>query len=108
MTAAPLAPVLALAAVVYALMGSGRGIAGVAMNTSLMEQIPQHFMGRVQNTFYAAGTTLQVLQSYLVGAVAQWNLVAGFSVIGIVYAIGFISAMWPVRTTQPAAIASAE
>src|SRR5712692_4038793 len=85
MTAAPLAPVLMLAVLIYALMGSGRGITGVAMNTSMMEQIPQHFMGRVQNTFYTAGTALQVLQSYLVGAVAQWNLVAGFSVIGIVY-----------------------
>src|SRR5439155_1308475 len=71
------------------------------MNTSLMEQIPQHFMGRVQNTFYAAGTTLQVLQSYLVGTVAQWNLVAGFSVIGMVYAIGFISTTWPVHVARP-------
>src|SRR6266567_4283057 len=83
----------------HALMGSGRGITGVAMNTSLMEQVPQHFMGRVQNTFYATGTLLQVLQSYLVGAVAQANLIAGFSVIGLVYAIGFISATWPVRAT---------
>ena len=102
MMAAPLAPVLMLAVLIYALMGSGRGITGIAMNTSLMEQIPQHFMGRVQNTFYAAGTALQVLQSYLVGAVAQWNLVAGFSVIGMVYAIGFVSATWPVRVVQPA------
>ena len=108
MTAAPLAPIFVVAVVIYAVMGSGRGITGVAMNTSLMEQIPQHFMGRVQNTFYLAGTTLQVLQSYLVGAVAQWNLVAGFSVIGIVYAIGFVSAMWPVRVSQPAKVASAE
>jgi len=105
MIAAPLAPVLMIAVLIYALMGSGRGITGIAMNTSLMEQIPQHFMGRVQNTFYAAGTTLQVLQSYLVGAVAQWNLVAGFSVIGIVYAIGFLSATWPVRV---AALAEAK
>src|SRR5438874_1691070 len=97
MIAAPTMPFLALAVVVYALMGSGRGITGVAMNTSLMEQIPKHFMGRVQNTFYFAGTLLQVLQSYLVGAVAQTNLIAGFSVIGLVYAIGFISATWPVR-----------
>jgi MFS family permease len=100
MTAAPLAPVLAVAVVIYALMGSGRGITGVAMNTSLMEQIPQHFMGRVQNTFYAAGTMLQVMQSYLVGAVAQRSLVAGFSVIGMVYAVGFVSATWPVRISQ--------
>jgi MFS family permease len=108
MTAAPLAPVLMIAVAAYAIMGSGRGVTGVAMNTTLMEQIPQHFMGRVQNTFYAAGTTLQILQSYLVGAVAQWNLVAGFSVIGIVYAIGFISAMWPVRVSRPAGVAPAE
>jgi len=108
MTAAPLTPVLIIAVLFYALMGSGRGITGVAMNTSLMEQIPQHFMGRVQNTFYFAGTALQLLQSYLVGAVAQWNLVAGFSVIGIVYGVGFISAMWPVRVTRSAQVASAE
>lgn len=100
MTSAPLAPALAIAVVIYALMGSGRGITGVAMNTSLMEGIPQHFMGRVQNAFYAAGTTLQVLQSYLVGAVAERKLVAGFSVIGVVYALGFLSATWPIRTRQ--------
>ena len=97
MIAAPTMPFLALAVAVYALMGSGRGITGVAMNTSLMEQVPHHFMGRVQNTFYATGTALQVIQSYVVGAVAQVNLIAGFSVIGLVYALGFISATWPVR-----------
>jgi MFS family permease len=102
MISAPTMPVLALSVLVYALMGSGRGITGVAMNTSLMENIPQHFMGRVQNIFYAAGTALQVLQSYLVGAVAQRNLVAGFSVIGFVYALGFVSATWPIRVQKPA------
>lgn len=100
MISAPTMPVLALAVVVYAFMGSGRGITGVAMNTSLMERIPQHFMGRVQNTFYFGGTLLQLLQSYLVGAVAQKNLVAGFSVIGLVYAVGFGTATWPVRVQQ--------
>ena len=108
MTAAPTMPWLALAVVIYALMGSGRGITGVAMNTRLMEQIPQHYMGRVQNTFYAAGTTLQVLQSYLVGAVAERSLVAGFSVIGMVYALGFLSATWPVRVHEPASVGQAE
>lgn len=102
MISAPIMPVLALAVLIYALMGSGRGITGVAMNTSLMEQIPQHFMGRVQNAFYAAGTALQILQSYLVGAVAQRNLAAGFSVIGLVYALGFVSATWPIRARQAA------
>jgi MFS family permease len=108
MTSAPVMPILALAVLVYALMGSGRGITGVAMNTSMMEQIPQHFMGRVQNTFYFAGTLLQVLQSYLVGAVAQRNLIAGFSLIGFVYAIGFVTATWPVRTDRPMELTAAE
>ncbi|PYV47685.1 MAG: hypothetical protein DMG92_15780 [Acidobacteria bacterium] len=108
MTSAPIMPVLALAVVVYALMGSGRGITGVAMNTSMMVQIPQHFMGRVQNTFYFAGTLLQVLQSYLVGAVAERNLIAGFSVIGFVYAIGFVTATWPVRIHHPVELTQAE
>jgi MFS transporter, DHA3 family, macrolide efflux protein len=98
MTLAPLSPALGIAVAFYGIMGSGRGISGVAMNTSLMEQVPKHFMGRVQNTFYFAGTFLQIVLGFLVGAVAQWNLVAGFSIIGMVYAIAFVTASWPVPT----------
>jgi MFS family permease len=101
MILAPLSPALAIAVFVYAVMGSGRGLSGVAINTSLMEQVPQHFMGRVQNTFYFAGTSLQIALALLVGAVAQVNLVAGFSIIGIVYAIAFVSAIWPVGEPVP-------
>ncbi|HLW87607.1 MAG TPA: MFS transporter [Terriglobales bacterium] len=102
MTCAPLASALALAVVVYGIMGWARGINSIAMNTSLMEQVPPHFMGRVQNTFYFVGTSLQIVLALLVGAVAQANLVAGFSIIGMVYAIGLVSAIWPVRATVPA------
>jgi MFS family permease len=101
MVVAPLAPALALAVLVYSIMGSARGVTGVAINTSLMEQVPQHFMGRVQNTFYFAGTSLQIALALLVGAVAQASLVAGFSIIGIVYAIAFVSAIWPVGDPVP-------
>src|SRR5580704_5795688 len=96
MTCAPLAPVLALAVLVYGVMGWARGINSIAMNTSLMEQVPPHFMGRVQNTFYFVGTSLQIVLALVVGAVAQVSLVAGFSVIGLVYAVAFVSASWPV------------
>jgi MFS family permease len=108
MTSVPTMPFLALAVLAYGIMGSGRGITGVAMNTSLMEQIPQHFMGRVQNTFYVAGTMLQVLQSYVVGAVAQRKLIAGFAVIGMVYAIGFVTATWPMRVPQPVEVGQSD
>ena len=106
MSLVPLSPLLWIAVAVYLMMGSGRGVAGVAMNTSLMQQVPPHFMGRVQNTFYFAGTVLQIALGLLVGAVAQANLVAGFSIIGLVYAVAFACASWPVKigvlgTSQP-------
>src|SRR6478609_566404 len=101
MIVAPLSPWLAVAVAIYAIMGSGRGISGVAMNTSIMEQVPQHFMGRVQNTIYFAGTFLQIVLALLVGAVAQWNLAAGFAIIGMVYAVAFVTAVWPVAAGRP-------
>jgi DHA3 family macrolide efflux protein-like MFS transporter len=96
MTLVPLSPSLAIAVAIYGIMGTARGLTGVANNTSIMEMVPQHFMGRVQNTFYFAGTVLQVVIGFLVGAVAQYNLVAGFAIIGMVYAVAFVSAIWPV------------
>jgi len=101
MILAPLSPWLAIAVLAYGAMGSARGISSVAMNTSIMEQVPQHFMGRVQNTFYFAGTALQMVVGLLVGAVAQFNLVAGFSIIGLVYVAAFVSANWPVGAATP-------
>ena len=102
MIVVPLSPLLAIAVAIYGIMGSGRGVSGVAINTSLMEQVPQHFMGRVQNTFFFAGTALQVFLGFLVGAVAQFNLIAGFSIIGLVYAVALVSASWPARITSAA------
>jgi DHA3 family macrolide efflux protein-like MFS transporter len=108
MILAPLSPMLAIAVFLYGVMGSARGVSGVAMNTSIMEQVPLHFMGRVQNTFYFAGTALQICLALLVGAVAQVSLVAGFSVIGLVYAVAFVSASWPVAAPVPVEVSTAE
>lgn len=92
----PLSRVLALGVFFYSLMGSARGVSGVAMNTSLMEQVPKHLMGRVQNTFYFGGTLLQIVLGISVGLTAQKvNLTAGFAIIALVYAIAFVSATWP-------------
>ncbi len=100
MSVAPLSRVLAAAVVIYAIMGSGRGISGIAMNTSIMEQVPPHFMGRVQNAFYFAGTLLQIMLAFAVGAVSQLNLVAGFAIIGMVYAVAFLACSWPVAAVS--------
>jgi hypothetical protein len=40
--------------------------------------------------------------------VAQRNLIAGFSVIGFVYAIGFVTATWPVRINRTVELTAAE
>jgi MFS family permease len=108
MILAPLSPLLAIAVFIYGVMGSARGVSGVAINTSLMEEVPQHFMGRVQNTFYFAGTALQICLAVLVGAVAQVSLVAGFSIIGLVYAVAFVSASWPVGAAARVEVGTAE
>jgi MFS family permease len=100
----PYSPWLALAVLLYAAMGSGRGVSGVAMNTSLMEQVPPQVMGRVQNTFYFFGTLLQVVLGLMVGWVAsRISLAAGFGVIAAVYALAFGSACWPVKAPQAVA-----
>jgi MFS family permease len=96
---APIAPFLFLAISLYFLMGSARGVGGVAMNTSLMEMVPKHLMGRVQNAFYFAGTFLQLVLAIGVGVVAhKVSLVAAFAILACVYGMSFVAAIWPVAT----------
>lgn len=88
-----------MAIATYFLMGSARGVGGVAMNTSLMEMVPQHLMGRVQNTFYFGGTFLQLLLALSVGAVAhKVSLVVAFAILGCVYGLSFVASSWPLGT----------
>ena len=97
---APISGFLVLAIATYFLMGSARGVGGVAMNTSLMEMVPKHLMGRVQNTFYFGGTVLQIVLAILVGAAAQKiSVVVGFAVMASVYGLSFVAASWPVPAT---------
>jgi MFS transporter, DHA3 family, macrolide efflux protein len=97
LTVAPLSGSLAIAVMCYAAMGSGRGLAGVAISSTMMEMVPKHFMGRVQNTFFFIGTSLQLVTSITVGAIAEHiSLALAFSVIGLMYGIAAITAAWPV------------
>ena len=101
---APISRWLVLAMLLYFVMGSARGVGGVAITTSLMEMVPQHLMGRVQNAFYFGGTLMQLVLAVTVGAMAhKVSLVAAFSLLGCVYGLSFVAASWPVRT--PAAVA---
>lgn len=102
MAFAPISRFLFAAILTYFVMGSARGVGGVAMNTSLMEMVPKHLMGRVQTAFNFTGTSLQLVLALGVGAVAhKVSLVAAFALIGSVYGLSFVAASWPVKTPTP-------
>ena len=106
---APVSRFLFLGISAYFVMGSARGVGGVAMNTSLMEMVPKHLMGRVQNTFYFCGTLLQLVLALCVGAVAHnVSLVAAYAILAGVYGLSFLAASWPVESTIVAEETAAE
>jgi hypothetical protein len=85
-------------------MGWCRALGGVAISSTMMELVPKHFMGRVQNTFYFAGTCLQFGLSIAIGAVAhRIGLALAFGMVGTLYLLACLSNSWPVRERLPAA-----
>src|SRR5580692_3649630 len=103
---APVSQFLFLAIAVYFVMGSARGVGGVAMNVSLMEMVPKHLMGRVQTAYNLLGTTMQLVLALAVGAVAhKGSLVAGFAIIACTYGLAFVASSLPVETRAPEEVA---
>jgi MFS transporter, DHA3 family, macrolide efflux protein len=88
--------VLTLVVMLYFCMGSARGVGGTAISSSMMEMVPKHYMGRVQNTFYFFGTLLQLGLGFLVGAVAhRVGLTSAFAIVASVYLLSFLSTLVP-------------
>jgi len=87
---------------VYGVMGCCRALGGVAINSSMMEQVPKHFMGRVQNTFFFAGTLLQLVLSFVIGTVAHnRGLAEAFAIVGTIYLVASVTGGWPAKASQP-------
>lgn len=100
---APFSQVILFATLTYFLMGSARGLAGITMNTSMMEAIPKHMFGRVQNTFYFAGLWLQLFLGWAVGAVAhRVSLTIAFCMVGGVYALASALTLLPAAKAKAA------
>ncbi|MDP9268348.1 MAG: MFS transporter [Acidobacteriota bacterium] len=99
--ALPFSRWLAIAVLIYAVMGSARGVGGISISSTMMEVVPKHFMGRVQNTFFFAGTVLQMVLGYSVGVAAhKIGLAIGFYMVGVLYAFAAVCAMWPVAPPE--------
>ena len=88
--------VLTLIVILYFFMGSARGLGGTAISSSMMEMVPKHYMGRVQNTFYFFGTVLQLGLGFLVGAVAhRIGLTSAFGIVASIYLLAVLSTLVP-------------
>jgi MFS family permease len=89
---------LVVAVTVYFIMGSSRGVGGIAISSEMMEMVPKHFMGRVQNTFFFLSSVLQIGTALLVGEAAhREGLRYGFWLTGAMYLGAAVAAAWPVR-----------
>jgi MFS transporter, DHA3 family, macrolide efflux protein len=99
---------LAVAVALYMVMGSGRGVGGVAINSNIMESVQPQFMGRVQNTFMFFGTALQLGLGFLIGLAAhRLGLLWGFVMIASVYLLSGVATIWPVHAkAHPESVAA--
>lgn len=99
---------LAVCVMVYCVMGCCRALGGVVINSTMMELVPKHFMGRVQNTFYFLGTILQLIFSFMVGKVSHTRgLAQGFAIVGGIYLLACVFGSWPAaesQITEPASV----
>jgi MFS family permease len=94
----PVSHWLALAVLIYFLMGSSRGAGGIALSSEMMQLVPRHFMGRVQNTFSFVASALQICTALLVGEAAHRDgLIYGFWMVGAMYLGAALAAWLPVR-----------
>jgi MFS family permease len=90
----PAIPWIVLAVPVYFLMGSGRGVGGIAIQSEMMEMVPKYFMGRTQNTFFFLASALQIFTALLAGELAHRNgLRFGFYIVSAMY-LGAALAAW--------------
>ncbi len=98
----PVSHWLFVAVAIYLLMGSSRGVGGIALSSEMMELVPRHFMGRVQNAFAFLASALQICTALLVGEAAhRGGLRYGFWIVAAMY-LGAATAAWlPVRASLP-------
>jgi MFS family permease len=97
----PSIPWIGLTVPIYFVMGSGRGVGGIAISSEMMQIVPKYFMGRVQNTFFFIASALQICTALLAGEAAHRDgLKFGFYIVAAMYFGAALAASWPVRETE--------
>ncbi len=77
---------LLFAVPIYFIMGSSRGVGGIALSSEMMEIVPRYMMGRVQNMFSFGASALQIVTSLIAGEAAHRDgLTYGFWIVGAMY-----------------------
>jgi len=95
----PFSTVILLAAALFLIAGIARGVGGIALSSTMMELIPKHYMGRVQNLFSLFAIAMQIAVAPLIGGAAQYHsLILGTSVIGTMYLLASIAGLFARRT----------
>jgi hypothetical protein len=91
MLTSPFSRWIGVAVLLFFMMGNARGLLGINLNSTMMEIVPKHFMGRVQNAFYFCGVWLQLVLGLSVGLVAhRYSLTLGYIVVGFTYAVAML------------------
>ena len=99
---APHFAVLAVGVALYFVMGAGRGMAGVGVNSALMHLVPKQLMGRTQNVINFTGIVMQLMLTMGVGWLAEHvTLIAGFYAVGSFYFVAGLLAVIVARDSGP-------
>lgn len=99
----PEIPWIVLTVPIYFVMGSSRGIGGIAISSEMMEMVPKYFMGRVQNTFFFLASALQICTALIAGVAAHRDgLKFGFYIVAAMYFGAAFAAWWHVREPEAA------
>ncbi len=89
---------LAVGVAVLFIMGSSRGVGGIAISSEMMQMVPKYVMGRVQNTFFFLASGLQVFTSLAAGEAAhREGLRYAYWLVASMYVGAALAASWPVR-----------
>jgi DHA3 family macrolide efflux protein-like MFS transporter len=95
----PFSAWIGIAAALYLVGGTARGLGGVALSSSIMEAVPKRFMGRVQTLFSIAAIILQITFAPFVGRVAHnVGLTSAIFCIATLYLCAAISGWMSART----------